>query len=269
MRIDHPYMLPKDIEESGRLDLQHHMLRLLLRGNYLAPISHPQSILDVGCGTGRWGAEMAQQFSQANVIGLDIQPPPATSNAVTMGKTIAPDNYVFVEGDITKGLPFADATFDYVHMRLVVLALPAAQWGPAINEIKRVTKPGGWVELIDTSVTSRVPASEPWVEWAYTLASYRGIDMTAGGKVGSFLQEAGFQNVKTMNLEIPLGSWGGRIGTLMATDAIAGARALETPVVMTHLATKEEFNAVVDKMAIEFNSIVGCTQPFYIAYGQR
>ena len=269
MRIDHPYMLPKDLEESNRLELQHHMLKLLLRGNYLAPLRQPASILDVGCGTGRWGAEMAQQFPQANVIGLDIQPPAASSTAVTMGKREAPDNYIFVEGDVTKGLPFADASFDFVHMRLVVLALPKTAWMPAITELKRVTRPGGWIELVDTSVTERVPASHRWVEWAYTLAQYRNIDMTAGSRVGEFLTAAGLRTIKTQTLEVPLGNWGGRIGALMAADAVAGARALEVPVSMAHLATKEEFDAVVTKMGEEFNAIVGCTQPFYIAYGQR
>jgi hypothetical protein len=212
---------------------------------------------------------MARQFPQTNVVGLDIQPPQVTSSSVTMGQHVAPDNYVFVEGDVTKGLPFNDESFDFVHMRLVVLALPQAQWIPVVNELKRVTRPGGWIELVDTAVTVRVPAARQWVDWAYSLAKYRGIDMTAGSQVGTFLNTIGLRNVKTMTLEVPLGSWGGRIGSLMAADAIAGARALEVPVSMAHLATKEEFTAVADQMALEFNTLVGSTQPFYIAYGQR
>lgn len=269
MKVDSPYMLPKDNEESGRLDMQHVMLRYVLRGNFVAPIRNPQSILDVGCGTGRWGAEIAQQFPQANVIGVDIAPPSATSASVTQGQLVAPDNYVFEAGDVTKGLPFPDNSFDFVHMRLVVLALPYAEWLPAITELRRVTKPGGWIELVDTTVTSRSPAAQQWMVWAQKLASFRGIDLTAGDQIGTFLKRAGMRNVTEIPIEIPIGPWGGRIGNFMLADAVAGARALETPVVMMKLATKAEFDAAIAGMDLDMRTRTGSTQPFYIAYGQK
>jgi len=269
MAIDSPYMLPKDLEESGRLDLQHHMLRHILKGNFLAPMSNPQAILDVGCGTGRWGSEMARQFTRANVIGFDIAPPSITSAAVTQGQETTPENYVFVEGDVTKGLPFADNSFDFVHMRLVVLALPFGQWLPVVEELKRVTRPNGWIELVDTTVSARAPGSQQWTAWALKLASYRGIDLAAGNQIGTFLKKSGLRNVSETELEIPLGPWGGRIGNLMLIDGLAGARALETPVIMAKLATKPEFDAAIAAMEHDFRTLVGCTQPFYISYGQK
>jgi methylase of polypeptide subunit release factors len=78
---DAPYLLPADDREINRLDFQHYMLRYALRGNYLAPVAHPQSILDVGCGTGRWALEMAREFPHANVVALDITPPPPEAAA--------------------------------------------------------------------------------------------------------------------------------------------------------------------------------------------
>jgi len=119
-------------------------------------------------------------------------------------------------------------------------------------------------------VTARAPGSERWVRWAQQLASYRGIDMTAGNQIGDFLQRAGFQKVQLIPLEIPLGPWGGRIGMLMMADGMAGARALETAVVhQAHLATKPEFDAAIAAMEADFNTLSGCTQPFYIAFGQK
>src|SRR5690348_17471363 len=70
-----PYVLPKDMGEVNRLDFQHYMMRAALHGNYAAPISAPESILDVGCGTGRWATEMAQLFPAARVVGVDVVPP--------------------------------------------------------------------------------------------------------------------------------------------------------------------------------------------------
>src|SRR5215510_8044552 len=61
------YIFPKDVLEGDRLDLQHHLYRLVLGGNYRAPIRQPRSILDVACGTGIWAREMALEFKQAQV----------------------------------------------------------------------------------------------------------------------------------------------------------------------------------------------------------
>ena len=270
MAVDSPYMLPKDVSESNRLDLQHYMLRYVLKGNFVAPVREPRDILDVGCGTGRWGAELAQQFPRANVIGVDIVPPAPTDSSVRQGHEAASDNYVFVQGDITKGLPFGDNSFDFVHMRLVVMALPAASWQPAIGELYRVTRPGGWIELVETTVTARVPGSEQWTIWAQKLAAMRGIDLTAGANVGTFLRQVGLRDVQDMVLEIPIGPWGGRIGQLLAVDGLAGARALEAPVVqMAHLATKAEFDASIAAIDHDFRTRPGITQPFYVAFGRK
>lgn len=71
-----PYTLPSDSEEINRLDFQHYMLRYALSGNYAAPLREPREILDVACGMGRWCIGMAALFPQANVVGIDITPPP-------------------------------------------------------------------------------------------------------------------------------------------------------------------------------------------------
>lgn len=87
---DMPYVLPKDMGEVNRLDFQHYMMRSALRGNFAAPIGTPESILDVGSGTGRWATEMATLFPTANVIGVDVAAPP-TEETIT-GATAKPRN---------------------------------------------------------------------------------------------------------------------------------------------------------------------------------
>src|SRR5262249_2787590 len=141
-----PYMLPADLEEINRLDFQHYLLRHAFQGNYAAPIRHPTSILDVGTGTGRWAWEMAAAFPQAHVIGLDINQPP--SDAVP-GREVNPPNSAFRLANVLEGLPFPDGRFDFVHMRLMILALPADRWAFVVNELARVTRLGGWVESVE------------------------------------------------------------------------------------------------------------------------
>ncbi|HKD75626.1 MAG TPA: methyltransferase domain-containing protein, partial [Ktedonobacterales bacterium] len=75
-----PYALPNDLGEAKRLDLQHYILRQILQSNTVAPISNPRRILDAGCGTGRWAIEIARQFPQAEVVGVDIVAPERAYN---------------------------------------------------------------------------------------------------------------------------------------------------------------------------------------------
>ena len=147
-----PYLMPTDLEEMNRLDFQHYMLRYALRGNYAAPVGRPGSILDVGTGTGRWAREMAQLFPQANVVGVDVKLPPADSQAEEGKGDLRPPNYAFVYGNLFEGLPFADGAFDFVHMRLLIKAIPHEKWPSVIKELIRVTRPGGWVESVETTI---------------------------------------------------------------------------------------------------------------------
>src|SRR5258708_892443 len=137
-----PYALPKDDLEAQRLDFQHHYLRAVLKGHYLVPLAKRdvRQIVDVGCGTGRWCIEMAQAFPMAHVHGLDVDEPPP-------GALQAPPNYRFVQSNVLEHLPFADAWSDFTHQRLLVAAIPTAQWPQVVSELVRITRPGGWVEL--------------------------------------------------------------------------------------------------------------------------
>src|SRR5579872_7331430 len=76
-----PYTLPDDRQEIGHIDLSHYLLRYVLKGNYLAPIVQPARILDIGCGSGRWLSEMALEFPQADLVGVDFIPPDEEATA--------------------------------------------------------------------------------------------------------------------------------------------------------------------------------------------
>src|SRR5581483_4687510 len=107
-----PYVMPKDKAEGDRLDLQHHLLKLATGKNYRAPIRQPRTILDVACGTGIWGREMAQEFKRAEVIGFDIDRTPMEASLARLGPTGQfPPNFKFLEADAFKPYPFDDEQF--------------------------------------------------------------------------------------------------------------------------------------------------------------
>ena len=55
-------MQPNDEEEQERMDLGHHIYRLVLDGKlHLAPIGDsPNRVLDLGTGTGIWAMDFAE-----------------------------------------------------------------------------------------------------------------------------------------------------------------------------------------------------------------
>src|SRR5262249_54279869 len=124
-----PYLLPVDEQELARLDFQQHLVRAFLPRAILPPVTRLNTILDVGCGTGRWALDVAQQFPQTRVIGLDILSPalstvPFSPVAGAPWASPHPPNYASVQADALSGLPFDDATFDYVRVANMSCAAP-------------------------------------------------------------------------------------------------------------------------------------------------
>jgi ubiquinone/menaquinone biosynthesis C-methylase UbiE len=97
---------------------------------------------DDNVGTGIWAVEMAREFPKAHVIGVDLAP------YATNDKDLPP-NLELVLADCVKGLPYPDAHFDIVHARLIVGGI--RDWGALLDEIVRVTNPGGLMVLAESA----------------------------------------------------------------------------------------------------------------------
>jgi len=265
-----PYALPRDMEEINRLDFQHYMLRYALRGLYAAPLGNPGSILDVGTGTGRWAMDIAQVFPNANVIGLDVNPPPADEHA-GVGLDVRPPNYSFAPGNVLEGLPFADGAFDYVHMRLLFTALPADRWPFAVGELARVTRPGGWVESVETTgLFNGGPSVDLMMSWIAQLSARRGVDLMNGSRVAEFMRMGGLRNVGGSVVNVPTGAWGDRLGTMVATDFVAVCKGFGGVIVGAGLAAQGQFDATLEGVRHDLASrVVRCYTPFYVVIGQK
>jgi cyclopropane fatty-acyl-phospholipid synthase-like methyltransferase len=68
-------LLPNDEREQDRLDLQHHLFRLVLDGDLTySKVNEPQRILDVGTGTGVWAIDVGDLYPESEVLGVDLSP---------------------------------------------------------------------------------------------------------------------------------------------------------------------------------------------------
>lgn len=260
------YTLPRDEQEISRLDLKHFIVRNALQSHYRAPIGSPQAILDVGTGTGRWAQEMALAFPTAWVVGCDLV-------EIETSKDIAsqiPSNYQFFTGDVLKGLSFADQSFNFIHQRFLIMGIPTALWPQDIAELVRLTRHGGWIEMVETETQARNPGPtvQKYCDLVATACKKRGIDPASVPTLGTMLQEAGLSHVQTQSVHVPIGTWGGHLGTMMFTNLLIGGQALKPLVVSQGLTTADEYDtlfAIVQRECEEYHSMLS----FYVAYGQR
>ena len=264
VHADLPYMLPSDPHEINRLDFQHYLIRQVMQCLFVAPIRQPEGILDVGSGTGRWAQEVATLFPRAKVFGLDIL---LESDLPTMTQ---PANYRFVRGNVLEELPFPAVTFDYVHQRFLHAAIPYDRWSHVVGELVRVTRPGGWVELTESDLVihNPGPAMRQLAQWGADTGRKRGIDPRICQQIGLLLQQAGLVNLQTYRVDVPLGNWGGRVGSMAASDILAFNRGFRSVVIKELGISGQLFDRLTAAMQQEWEQN-HCYFSFYIACGQR
>ncbi len=262
---DAPYMLPKDDAALNRLAFQHYMLRFALRGLYAPPLAQPSAVLDVGCGTGRWALEMAQLFPQAHVVALDLSAPPETT-AASMQR---PPNYRFVEGNVLQGLPFADGSFDFTHQRALLGAIPEAAWPGVARELARVTRAGGWVQLIEPAPAPLGgPGMNALAQWTQEASLRRGINTAVGAQVGEFLRQAGLEDIHTREIKIPMGARAGRLGVMAETNYFSLFSSTRNFIVAMGVTDATTYDSALMQARAELDTS-HYVSPYYLAYGRK
>lgn len=112
-----------------RLNAQHHILTRVKGGeivNAPLPKKSGSKILDIGCGTGIWCIQMAEDNPDAAIVGMDISPIQPQNK---------PDNVEFLIHDMEKQWPFPDEHFDFIQLSLVQGNV--ADWGELMQKIVR------------------------------------------------------------------------------------------------------------------------------------
>jgi ubiquinone/menaquinone biosynthesis C-methylase UbiE len=257
------YLLPKDDEEDLRLNFQHHVLYHAIGNHYVAPVpTKLQAILDVGTGTGIWAHEMALLYPSALVVGVDMD--------ASSFKQATLNNCMLRLGNIVKGLPFPDEFFSYTHQRMLVLGISAANWPGVIHELVRVTRVNGWVELIeiDNVFEKAGPAVARLQEVLDTLLQKLGFDAEIIHNLGNMLKQEGLQSVDMFPIKIPVGDWGGSVGTMLKKDILAVAQALKVSMCQAGGMSPEEYDQLLQAVANEWEAYRS-TYIFYAVYGKR
>ncbi|KAI9229544.1 MAG: S-adenosyl-L-methionine-dependent methyltransferase [Piptocephalis tieghemiana] len=234
------YPLPVDSQEMDRLQEQHYWMLLLLEKNYILPMTdlgfRPQTILDVGTGNGVWLLEMASEFPDAQCVGVDFAP--------TFPTEILPPNCSFFLGNVLERLPFQDNAFEYTHQRFLGYGVQQDQWPWVLGELMRVTRPGGWVEMMEMDEALLHPGvcGAKLNEWSSTMmrTEAEGTEERLGGveeegeeggeelgkeelemcpsarKLHRAFSQQGFTHITVHSMEVPLGAAHGKSGEMAA-----------------------------------------------------
>ena len=207
MRTDSPYLLDRrktrlgferaaDTYDANAVLQREIGTRLTDRLDYLR--LQPQTILDLGCGTGAISAELLRRYPQAAVIGVDL-----AWNMVrkTCARAVDERNPTGVCADVAR-LPFAVQSVDLLLSNLML------QWcndlTAVFREFAQVLKPGGTLlfATFGTDTLKELRASWNSVD-GYTHTS-RFADMH---DVGDALLQAGFRDpvvdAETITLTYP------------------------------------------------------------------
>ncbi|KAJ3108406.1 hypothetical protein HK100_003434 [Physocladia obscura] len=238
--------LPNDIEDQERLELQHYMLRHAFKGDVInaeiKKLLKTSSVkaLDVGCGRGWWLDSVMKLYPAPKYFGVDIAESELSAAAGHLPGSITLDS-----ANVLKGLPYAESTFDFVHQRLLIMSLTKDEFPVAIKELIRVTKSGGWIELLEFLVV-------------HTIAEKYKRDVFTGTNLEYYLRIAlqndastRATNIQKKVVSLPLG-WGGSMGELHSMDGKKYLLDHEDTIRQAMGVEKDEYNMLVEKRNEEF-----------------
>ncbi|KAG9320258.1 hypothetical protein KVV02_005035 [Mortierella alpina] len=248
------------------IPLQHFILRYAIQGNYKAPLdkSKVRAILDVGCGPGTWTMEMANEFPDATLTGIDM--------SAVFPTTIIPGNCRFLQHNILNRFPFPDNTFDFVYQRLLIAGLTPDDWSRVLSELERVTKPGGWIELVEVDGVggNNGPYTAKIWSWVDRALATRGVNCQIGREPGlvPLMEKAQITNIKQDALRLPTGHHGGKIGVLLKENEHSFWNAITPMIIHGAGIDQEEYEEAIRISAVEVEEYKSY-HIFYVVTGQK
>jgi trans-aconitate methyltransferase len=123
------------------------------------PLLPTDRLLDVGCGSGDFTADLAALVPEGHVLGIDAQP-----SMIAEARKRARPNQSFAEVTAQRLAEVAEpASFDGVVSRAVLHWVPATEHAGVWRSIARALRPGGWVR-VDAGGAGNIPRVRPLLD---------------------------------------------------------------------------------------------------------
>jgi len=220
-------------------------------------LSGIQRILDVACGPGGWAQEVAFAYPEIEVVGFDISRA-MIDYANAFARVQGLHNLSFQVMDILQPLTFPDSSFDLVNARFLNF-LPAAAWPKLVQELHRITRPGGIIRLTESEwwYYSSSPALESLNSILIRALKVQGESFSQSGRftgvlpmLGRFLLDSGCVNIKHKSHVIDYSS-GSEVYEGFRRDAAAVFKLFQPFIVRMAVAAQEELDQLYQQMTFE------------------
>ncbi|KAF1347760.1 LaeA-like protein [Delphinella strobiligena] len=205
------YMYPLDEQEQERMDIYHNLLYriagLPLHGPRLRPaIPNKPRIMDVGCGTGHWAVSIADDYPEAEVLGLDlanIQPAQIPRNVQFQ----VPTN---IEGHWT----FGQDSWDLIHASALLGSV--SSWPIMYHKIFSHLRPGyGYIQHIEIDYRPRCDDGtmredgwlSRWYNYLVQASEQANKPIEYRENTRELLRDSGFVDIAEHVIQAPLCSW--------------------------------------------------------------
>ena len=204
--------------ERERLDVMHTMLKTAREPQHKlvhaavvegieqkhTPSGRRPRVMDLGCGTGVWLLEMAEEYPHVDFHGYDVNRL-APSQLLSNIEIHCP---VDIEGPWT-GIPL---DWDIIHLQLGLGAIK--DWDTIYKQIRKHLKPGGWFEGVEIDWEPRSESSFPQgsklLDWWKDLSlgyQWLGFPINYSSTTGEALNNIGFRQIGCQEYQIPLSGW--------------------------------------------------------------
>ncbi|KAF9180946.1 hypothetical protein BGZ51_005782 [Haplosporangium sp. Z 767] len=239
------WIIPVYPDEADHPETPFYLNRITYELDLMAPVGRPfRKAIDVNCSSGEWALDMALKYSRTVVYALD---PHLETGQLPLR---IPENCKFRLRDVRD----QEGEFDLVHQRLGAFRIQIQEWTPHFAELRRLTKPGGWIQLAESNgmlVRGGVQSLKVnrWVERAALSSGLNPIQLVEA--LMPTLLGAGLINVECYDFGIPVGEWAGARGQVAMRAYLEMIESLRDEIIDMNRLEEGIFEETIELMKME------------------
>jgi SAM-dependent methyltransferase len=230
------------------------------------PVDQVHTVLDFLCGPGTWCLDLGSRYPAMHIYGVDcnyriiLQ---AQEN-VALAQM---DRVEFRFANRHQPLLFPDGMFDLIHVQNGTRFLCLDEWPVMLNELYRLLKPGGWLNLVDFEMG---PTSQPALDRVLGFLGQILVRLDRSNSPNGLLPfnsctlgpqrmiSQGFTQVNYRLYPVNLGGWNNPIGRAYLSSIVVRPEMMVNLAVETGVATAEELQPLLREMQRELQQMGFC-----------